>query len=403
MIYPGNFEQKVGFDLIRDMVREKCISPMGRQYVEKIRFGAARDVIRKLLTQIAEFKDIIQNNSAFPSKDYFDLRDELLRLVTPGTYIEPEALFDLRTSLITISEILQFFDHSGEEDYPELKRLTESLYLPDHIIPSADKIIDDKGEIRDTASGQLSAVRKQLRDKAKQVIAETKKAFNQAKKSGWVIDNAEITIRNGRPVIPLKVSDKRALGGIIHDESASGQTVFVEPSKSFEINNQIRELENEERREIVRILSGFSDIIRPDLENLVALYRFLGLIDFIRAKTLLALAIKAQQPELSDENKLSLRNAIHPLLFVAHQATGKPVVPLDLELNHEQRVLIISGPNAGGKSVCLKTVGCCNTCFNAVCRYPVHPTVSFQYSKGYLLILAMNSLLKMTSAPTVPI
>jgi DNA mismatch repair protein MutS2 len=357
MIYPHNFEQKVGFDQVREMIRAICVSPMGEEFVDKIRFSANRDLIRKRLNQVAEFKDILTRNVAFPGKDYFDLREELSRLATPGSYIEQQALFDLKTSLTTIRDIISFFEKADSEDYRELKLLVTDLYLPEEIIPNAARIIDDKGEVNDTASEKLADIRKQLKAKTKQVLSATRKAFEQAKKSGWVIDNAEVTIRNGRAVIPVHAADKRALGGIIHDESASGQTVFVEPSRSFEINNQIRELENDERREIINILTLFTDTIRPWLDSLKALYRFLGLIDFIRAKAGFALKLKGENPKISADSTLILEEAIHPLLYLTHQAAGKTVVPLDLELNKEERILIISGPNAGGKSVCLKTVG----------------------------------------------
>ncbi len=377
MIFPPHFEQKVGFDQIREMVVQLCISPMGSQYVDKIRFSANREIIKKLLTQVAEFREIIYRDVAFPAKDYFDLRAALLRLTTPGSYIEREALFDLNSSLKTIREILRFFKDAAEQDFTELKKLADDTCLPEEVIPHADSIIDDKGEIRDSASQKLADIRKQLLAKAKQVFSETKKAFELAKKSGWVIDHAEITIRNGRSVIPMHASDKRALGGIIHDESATGQTVFVEPPKSFEINNIIRELENEERREIIRILTVFTDKIRPHLEDLTALYRFLGLIDFIRAKAIFAFKIKAENPKISIEKSLFLRNAIHPLLFISHQATNKPIVPLDMDLNVEQRILVISGPNAGGKSVCLKTIGLLQYMFQCGIQTPCSPDSSF--------------------------
>lgn len=373
MIYPANFEEKIGFGQIRDLLRERCLSEMGMEYVDRMRFSSSRDLIGKLLKQTGEFRNILQQSSAFPSSDYFDLRDELMRLDTPGTYIQQELLFDLKASLITIADIFSFFNNSPERAFPELKKLTWHLVLPEEIIPSAARIIDDKGEIRDSASDKLSDIRKAIQAKVKQATAEIKKAFNLAKQSGWAIANAEITIRNGRSVIPLHAADKRALGGIIQDESASGQTVFVEPAKAFEINNQIRELQSEERREIIRILTRFTDNIRPHVEDLIALYRFLGLIDFIRAKALLAIKIGADQPDLADDRTLSLQQAIHPLLSIAHQASGKPVIPLDLDLSQDQRILVISGPNAGGKSVCLKTVGLLQYMLQCGLQIPASP------------------------------
>ena len=357
MIYPKNFEQKVGFDQIRQLIREKCISDMGAQFVDKIRFSANRGVIEKMLGQAEEFKSILLTAKGFPSNNYFDLRHEITRLKTDGSYIESEALFDLRSSLQTISEILNFFHQSNPDDYPELKELAGRVFLPVEIMNETDRIIDDKGEIKNTASEKLASIRKQFDKKQKQVQHVIKKAFQQAKKSGWVPENAEITIRNGRLVIPVNASDKRAIAGFYHDESSSGQTIFVEPAESFGINNEIRELENEERREIIKILIRFSDHLRPFIHDLLGAYSFLGLMDFIRAKALFALQTEASVPKISSEKTLEIKKARHPLLFLAHQAAGKAVVPLNMVLNPTNRILVISGPNAGGKSVCLKTVG----------------------------------------------
>lgn len=377
MIYPRHFEQKIGFDQVKEMISSNCISPLGKYYVEKIRFSSNTSLILKLLNQVSEFVTILRSGKSFPARDYYDLHEELNRLKTPGTYIETEALFDLKTSLYTIHNILQFFRQSNEGEYPELKLLIDEIDFPDELIPAIGKIIDDKGEIRNNASDKLADIRKQITAREKQVLRETQKAFEQAKKSGWMPENAEITIRNGRPVIPLKASDKRAIGGFIHDESASGQTVFIEPAGSFEVNNQIRELENEERREIIRILTTFSDRLRPLIFSLSGCYRLLGLIDFIRAKALFAIKIKAGQPTISPSNDFILEKAVHPLLLLAHESAKKPVVPLNMELNVQQRILVISGPNAGGKSVCLKTVGLLQYMFQCGLQVPCSPDSQF--------------------------
>lgn len=369
MIYPKNFEQKLGFDQIRQLIGDACISPMGKRFVDNIRFSSQKEVIQKMLLQVAEFMHIIRFGSSFPTNDYFDLRDELARLKTPGSYIEMEALFDLKCSLRTLGEIRYFFDKTDDGDYPELKSIVGQINYPEELLAEAEKIIDDKGEIRDHASSKLAEIRSEIASKQRQVLRETKKAFTLAKKSGWVPDNAEITIRNGRAVIPLHAADKRAIGGVIHDESSSGQTFFVEAAASFEMNNQIRELEGQERREIIKILVGFSDRLRPSINALSAAYRLLGLIDFIRAKAVFSLKIKADIPILNQETKLQLKEGIHPLLLLALREQNKAVVPLNLELSNENRILIISGPNAGGKSVCLKTTGLLQ--FMLQCGLPV--------------------------------
>lgn len=373
MIYPQNFEQKVGFDQIRSLISEACVSPMGKAFVEKIRFSPKREVIEKLLAQSNEFMHILTLGGRFPTNDYFDLREEIARLKTPGTYIEQEALFDFKASLNTVNEILIFFANTEDDLYPQLKKITSEVYIPKDLLSDAEKIIDDKGEIRDKASVNLQEIRNKLTTKSRQVLREVKKTFEMAKKSGWVPDNSEITIRNGRSVIPMRASDKRAIGGFIHDESSTGQTVFVEPTGSFELSNQIRELENEERREIIRILIAFTDNLRPYIQDLIGSFRFLGMMDFIRAKAVFALKIKSTIPIISNSRELEIKNGFHPLLWLSHSKQDKEVMPLELSLNEENRILLISGPNAGGKSVCLKTTGILQYMLQCGLPIPVSP------------------------------
>jgi DNA mismatch repair protein MutS2 len=329
---------------------------MGREYVSKMRFSANTSVIDKMLVQTTEFIQIFEMGKTFPTQDYIDLRPELLRLKIPGTYLSQEALFDLKSSLFTLQNILDFFQKTDEADYPQLKMLIADMAIPEMLLEKADRIMDDKGRIKDVASDKLATLRQQLITRQRQVMKEVRKAFSQAKNSGWLPDNAEITIRNGRAVIPVKAADKRALRGIIHDESATGQTVFIEPVSSFEVSNEILELESEERREIVRILIRYTDVLRPYLEPLAEAYRILGLLDFIRAKAKFSIKIGAVRPVISKRH-FHLKKGIHPLLYLSHKTSGKTVVPLEMELEQDNRLLLISGPNAGGKSVCLMTVG----------------------------------------------
>ncbi|PLW95796.1 MAG: endonuclease MutS2, partial [Marinilabiliales bacterium] len=357
MIYPDNFEQKIGFDQIRELLKDLCISDMGIQFVDKIRFVSKPDLINRLLDQVSEFVEILTIGKSFPGSDYFDLKDELFRIKTPGSYIEQEALFDLKTSLRTIQDILFYFKNSDNNKYTELKKLTEPIDFPSEMLLKAENIVDDKGDIRDNASSRLADIRKEILQKQRKVNRETKKAFEQAQKAGYIPENSEITIRNGRQVIPLKAAEKRSISGFIHDESATGQTVFVEPVSSFEANNEIRELENEERREIIKILTLFTNTLRPFIEELLAAYRFLGIIDFIRAKALFSIKINAGRPVITKDQSMNFIDAVHPLLYLSHKSQKKDIVPLDISLDAVNRILIISGPNAGGKSVCLKTVG----------------------------------------------
>jgi len=377
MIYPQNFEQKIGFLQIRELLKGYCISNMGVQFVDKIRFTSKADVINRLLDQVNEFVEILTIGETFPGQDYFDLRDELSRIKTPGSYIEQEALFDLKTSLSTIQEILFYFKKSETDKFEELKKLVDQVSFPDDILKSTEIIIDDKGQIRDNASVKLAEIRRTILQKQKKVNRETKKAFENAQRSGYIPENAEITIRNGRQVIPLKAAEKRSVGGFIHDESATGQTVFIEPAGSFEANNEIRELEYDERREIIKILTQFTNNLRPFIDELIGSYRFLGMIDFIRAKALLSVRINAHRPVVSTDQSMNLIDAIHPLLYLSHKAQNKEVIPLDISLDAINRLLIISGPNAGGKSVCLKTVGLLQYMLQCGLMVPASPNSEF--------------------------
>ena len=355
--YPEHFEQKIGFDRIRLHLTKLCISPMGENMVQKIKFSFNYEVVNKMLNQVTEFIDLITTGNPFPAQDYFDVRKELAEVVTPGSYLDVDALFNLKAVLNTLEEIRLYFLQTPDTEYLQLKSLSKEVFIPETLVARADEIIDNKGVIKDHASPELAEIRKEIAKSQRQVLRETKKAYDLAKKSGWVPENSEITIRNGRAVIPLFASDKRSLGGVIHDESASGQTVFVEATGSFEINNTIRKLEGEERREIIKIMIRFTDMLRPHISEINHGIWFLGVMDFIRAKALFSIQIKALRPIINQTQSMDIKKAVHPLLYLAHRELGKTVVPLDLTLNQEQRILVISGPNAGGKSVCLKTTG----------------------------------------------
>ncbi len=293
----------------------------------------------------------------FPAGDYFDLAPELKRISIEGTYIEQEKLFNLKSSLETINASVAFIAKQEAAKFPELNSLISPVEIDPEITRKVDHIIDNTGNIRDNASADLAEIRRKLISKRSSIDRKINSTLQLAKKSGWVANDAEITIRNGRLVIPVPASYKRQMKGFIHDQSATGQTIYIEPEEVFETNNEIREIEGEERREIIRILKEISSFIRPHIPSLLDAYRFLGMIDFIKAKAGFALKINALKPEMDGLPELSWNMAVHPLLFLSHQKQKRSVVPLDIKLNHEQRILVISGPNAGGKSVCLKTIG----------------------------------------------
>lgn len=339
------------------MLKEACLSQLGEKLVDSIHFSYDFNSINKRICQTEEFRQVLLMEDSFPAQSYFDLREELLRISVFGTYFEQETLFNLKSSLTTIFECIKFIKKLDINEYPKLKELVEDVFVDKQIVERIEQIIDDKGEIRDNASPELSKIRKELANKLAVVNRKIMQAMNLAKKSGWTQDDFEVTIRNGRAVIPLSATHKRKIQGFIHDESSTGQTIYLEPTEVFETNNEIRELESAERREIIKILLEFTDFVRPFSEDLIDAYNFLGFIDFIRAKAKLAIRFEAIKPILHDEALIEWTDAKHPLLYLSHRSHKKEIVPLSIKLDDDQRILIISGPNAGGKSVCLKTVG----------------------------------------------
>lgn len=350
-------EQKIGFEQIRQSIKENCLSSGGIDFVENMEFSSNYERIILWLNLTEEFRQIFVTNSIFPSSNYFDMRLELDRLRLLGTFISQNSLFDLKTSLQTINECLVFFSKSEEGKYPALKALCQNIYVDKDILKLCHKLMDEKGDFFDNASDYLAIIRSNKRKKILEVDKRIQKILVVSKKEGWTGDDAEITIRNGRLVIPISSSYKKRISGFVHDESSTGQTSYIEPAEIVELNNEVRELELEEQREIIKILTEFTDELRPQIDILIQAYYFLSQLDFIRAKAKYAMQISAGRPILENKTRLTWYEARHPLLEKTLAKNGKQIVPLKIELNNKDRILIISGPNAGGKSVCLKTVG----------------------------------------------
>ncbi len=358
MIYPSNIEHKIGFDTIRQLILNECISVLGQNLVEKISFKSDYAEINTMLNQTEEFLQILQFDNYFPSQDYFDLTPEINRIRISGTYIEMQSLIELRLSVSTILNCIKFLSPVDEEiKYPELFRLSENVHLNDVILHAIDRILDEKGSIKDDASANLRKIRKDLKSKTANAEKKLNQTLNIAKKEGWTGDDVSVTIRNGRAVIPVNATNKRKIKGFVHDASATGQTYYIEPEEVFELNNEIRELENDERLEIVKILTEFTDYLRPFSNELKNAYYFLAQMDFIRAKGKFAIKIEGIKPLLNNHSQIEWYTAKHPLLYLSHKVQKRNIEPLNIKLETKQRILIISGPNAGGKSVCLKTVG----------------------------------------------
>lgn len=359
MVYPDNFEIKIGFDKIRQLVTAKCLSPLGEEKVSEMAFSSNYTIISELLAQTEEFVRILQEEDDFPTGYYLDVRDALKSIRIEGTWIEESSLFDLRRSLQTIREIVSFLNKEEEENtpYPHLQKLAGEISVFPQLISKIDNILDKYGRIKDNASHELQRIRKEITNTSSGISKSLNAILRIAQKDGLVDKDVTPTMRDGRLVIPVAPAFKRKIKGIVHDESATGKTVFIEPAEVVEANNRIRELESEERREIIKILIAFTDILRPLVPEIMQSYDFLGEIDFIRAKAAFGLDIEAIRPALEDKQQIVWNYAKHPLLYLSHQKQNKKIVPLDIELDNVNRILIISGPNAGGKSVCLKTVG----------------------------------------------
>lgn len=365
MIYPQNFEQKIGFDSIRHLLKEKCLSRLGEEKVDGMAFSESYEDINEWLEQVMEFMRIIQEEDGFPDQYFFDVRPSLKRIRVEGMYLDEQELFDVRRSLETIRDIIRFLtlaqddeeEEEGKSPYPALRKLAGDILVFPQLIARINNILDKFGKIKDNASSELSRIRRELASTTGSISRSLNAILRNAQSEGYVDKDVTPTMRDGRLVIPVAPGLKRKIKGIIHDESATGKTVFIEPAEVVEANNRIRELEGEERREIIRILTDFSITIRPQVPDILQSYEFLAEIDFIRAKAHFSIRTNATKPSLEDKQILDWAVAVHPLLQLSLAKHDKKVVPLDIELNPDQRILIISGPNAGGKSVCLKTVG----------------------------------------------
>lgn len=378
MIYPQNFEQKIGFDQIRQLISEKCLSTLGEERVTDMSFSDCFEEVEERLNQITEFICIIKEEDNFPAQYFYDVRPSLKRIRVEGMYLDEQELFDLRRSLETIRDIVRFLqkeNEDGEEEssaYPCLRRLGKDILTFPQLIQKINNILSPYGKIKDNASTELARIRREMAGTMSSISRSLNSILRSAQSEGVVDKDVTPTMRDGRLVIPVAPGLKRKIKGIVHDESASGKTVFIEPAEVVEANNRIRELEGEERREIIRILVEVSNLLRPSIPEVLQSYEFLAEIDFIRAKSLFALQISGVKPAFENSQIMDWATAIHPLLQLSLAKHGKKVVPLDIELTRNQRILIISGPNAGGKSVCLKTVGLLQYMLQCGMLIPLH-------------------------------
>ena len=360
MIYPSNFENKIQFSEIRSLLKGYCLCQLGKDKVDEMAFSGDVAVINTMLRQTREFRRLQEESDDFPLQFFFDMRESVKRIRLEGTHLEENEIFDLRRSLETIAAIVRFLDRGSDEgvyDYPTLHELTDGVLTFPEILRRIDQILDKYGKVKDSASPALADIRMQLH-KAEGSVSRTLYSILRAAQSEGLVDkDVTPTVRDGRLVVPIAPGLKRKIKGIVHDESSTGKTVFVEPTEVVEANNRIRELEAEERREVVRILVDFTKLVRPYVNEIIYAYLLLAEIDFIRARAEFAVLVGGIEPEVQAAPVIDWISSRHPLLWLALKKQDKPVVPLDITLTRDRHILIISGPNAGGKSVCLKTVG----------------------------------------------
>ena len=377
MIYPHNFEHKIGFDQIRQLLKGRCLSTLGEERVDEMTYGSRYADINQQLDLTCEMLAILQGDDDFPAQFFFDVRPALKRVKVEGLFLEEQELFDLRRSLETINDIVRFLKaEETEEDstspYPNLCKLAGNILVFPKLTNHINCILNPYGQIKDNASSELARIRKDHAGTLNSISRILASILRNAQSEGVIEKDVSPTMRDGRLVIPVAPAMKRRVRGIVHDESASGKTVFIEPEAVVEANNRVRELEIEERHEIIRILMEFTDELRPLIPDVLQSYEFLAEIDFIRAKALFAQQTGAIKPAFENKQCIDWGAAVHPLLQISLAKHNKKVVPLDIELTKERRILLISGPNAGGKSVCLKTVGLLQYMLQCGLLIPLH-------------------------------
>ena len=355
MTYPQNIEQKIDFQVIRDCLKSCCTSSLGKERVDEMLWVNHYKTVQNRLAHLREMMNVLTDSSlSFPQGDIYDLREALARVRVEGLFMDENELFSLRKMLDYVGQLERFFTLLDREKYPLLASLPLTSF-PNHLIVAIDRIIDRYGKMKDSASPELARIRKDIALSQGSVSRALNSILRQAQAEGLLDKDAAPTMREGRLVLPVPPAYKRKIGGIVHDESATGKTVFIEPQQVVEANNRIRELEGEERRERMRILLEMTEYIRPEISHVLASEEFLADVDFLRAKALFAEDIEAIVPEVHNQPMLDWREARHPILLLNFRKQGRIVVPLSIRLK-DNRILVISGPNAGGKSVCLKTV-----------------------------------------------
>lgn len=373
MIFPNNAIDKLGFNEIKEFIKEKCLSEPGRVMVDKIQPQQKLDQIDRFLRQTQEFKDILLNDAALPVDHLYPIKPLAEKAKVEGAFLGEDEFYRILLSLRTVYAIIRYFNER-EGQYPHLELLFEHLPIENRIVRQIEGVIDDRGKMKDNASRLLLEISQQILKSEQEARKRIDQVFKAAQSHGWTADG-NLTIRDGRLCIPILAENKRKLKGLIHDESATGQTAYIEPEEVFQLNNKIRDLEFERRREVIRILTDLTTELRPYVPLLLSYHGLLSKLDFVRAKALFAIDIQADMPELSKEGEINLVNARHPLLYINSKKEGhQTVVPLNIKIDQQDRIILVSGPNAGGKSVCMKTVGLLQIMTQSGLLIPAEPT-----------------------------
>lgn len=377
MIYPNNFEQKIGIDAIRQFIIEKCLCPIGEEQVTAMNFSTDYATIAKWLEQTGEFAQILRNKEEFPTDFFLDVRDSLQRVEKDITvWFSEEEISALMNSLQTIINIAVFFHNmktdTGKLKYPVLTSMADEIQVFPVLVEKANSILDKSCQMKDNASRRLADIRKDKAEAVKAITRNMQVAMRDAQAAGLIGRDTQPSLRDGHMLIPVGAGNKRKIKGTVHGDSGSGKTVFIEPEAVAEASNRLRELESDERREVIKILIGFTDLVRPHIADLMRSYCFMGEIDFIRAKAAFAIRINGVKPTFEDKQQVEWVQAIHPLLNIQLRQQNKQAFPLDIRLNEKDRLLIVSGANAGGKSLCLKTVALLQYMLQCGLLIPVH-------------------------------
>jgi len=370
--YPQSIELKLEFNQIKELVAKKCISTLGQQYIDKIKFNNRHDIIERMLLQVKDFKNLLETDLPFPNEHFHDVFPYFRKAKIEGMWLLEDELHKLKLTLQSFLQIAKYF-RDRPEKYQTLHALLEGLMYNDLIIRRIERILDNEGVMKPNASPELAKISDKINEKEKEVRRRIQSIYDKGLKSNFIAEDLDITIRDGRLVLPVLAEFKRSIPGFVHDESNTGQTVYIEPTECFEMNNMIRELQIAYKRERERILLEITDQIRPEIPELEKNIQRMGLFDFIRAKALFAIDLGADLPAISKQQNLVLRTAYHPLLKLNHQKSKLSIVPLNINMNVENRIVVISGPNAGGKSVCLKTVGLLQFMFQCGFLVPASP------------------------------